>query len=130
MNEEIQWERLTADTQRGDAIKVSHIYSSMNKTEIDELQKSLQQNIGFYTRIANAKPTTWLIDGLTKEEVQETVDNALVKANNAKWQKAIEAIKEEIKAKCVGYDRGHTIQETDIEDILNTIDKHTKELMK
>ena len=39
----------------------------------------------------------------------------------------IEKIKAEIKAKCVAYDKGYTIQEVDFEDILNTIDQCVKE---
>ena len=46
----------------------------------------------------------------------------LVEINNAKWQKAIEAIKKEIESEQKGYDKW-------LETALDIIDKHTKELM-
>ena len=81
-------------------------------------------------KIANAKPSTWLTDGLTKEEVKETIDNALVEANNAKWQKAIEAIKEEIEPHAYVKDvHGEYDENDDLAWALEIIDKHTKELI-
>ena len=82
-------------------------------------------------KIANAKPSTWLTDGLTKEEIQEARETALVEANNAKWQKAIEAIKEEINT--IADLSAKTNDRTlfgGLELSLGIIDKHTKELMK
>lgn len=54
------FERLMSTTADGELIKVTTIYSSFDKEEIDNLQKELQKTIGagitgFYKRCRNGK---------------------------------------------------------------------------
>mgnify|MGYP007122041053 CR=1 FL=1 len=46
MNATITFERLMPTTVNGDAIKVTTIYSSFDKEEIDNLEADLQKSIG------------------------------------------------------------------------------------
>ena len=64
------------------------------------------------------------IDYLKKHFVRES---KLIMGEEYVPISVIEKIKAEIKAKCVAYDKGYTIQEADFEDILNTIDQAIKE---
>lgn len=46
MNISIQWEELMPTTVSGHAVKVTYVYSSFEKSEIDALKEKLKEDIG------------------------------------------------------------------------------------